>query len=336
MDPSGSHSALATDNSDDENRRPSVFDVDHFCTVTSLIQQEKYEDLLPLAMKKDPPLNLIFKPRQLKSQISTILPSWLLSTVEKDTKSTILHFASAKGPGDDQAAVQMQDELIWFEVELLTNSYVNIPFWYSKLISTRMMCMQMVRDMVPRELVHYRNDAEKTAQEMFNESHKEMAKACKKQLVGMGQTCSGLLAAVVFASSFSIPGEKDPATGNPIYFNRLPFRIFSHAFVIGLSSAATPLVLFLSLLVAPYKEQQFRLAIPIKYFFACLSFGIALLAFLVAFTCNIYLQTYGGRRSETNDLIILLLELLVFPIVCCLFLLSRGSYFLQSFGSLWR
>ncbi|URD91345.1 ANK [Musa troglodytarum] len=216
------------------------------------------------------------------------LPSWLLSTVENNTKGTILHFASTKGPGDDQAAVQMQDELIWFE---------------------------MVRDMVPRELVHYRNDAEKTAQEMFSERHKEMAKACKVQPVGMGQTCSGLLAAVVFASSFSIPGEKDPATGNPVYLGRLPFRIFSHAFVIGLSSAATSLVLFLSLLVAPYKEQQFRRAIPLKYFFACLSFGIALLAFLVAFTCNIFLQIYGGQRSGTKDLIMILLELIVFPVL---------------------
>ncbi|THU45515.1 hypothetical protein C4D60_Mb02t18730 [Musa balbisiana] len=66
MDPtlrhSGSQTALATDNSDDENRRPSVFNVNHFCTVTSLIQQEKYEDLLPLAMKKDLPLNLMEDP----------------------------------------------------------------------------------------------------------------------------------------------------------------------------------------------------------------------------------------------------------------------------------
>ncbi|CAD5194415.1 unnamed protein product [Musa acuminata subsp. malaccensis] len=254
-------------------------------------------------------LEIVETIREMTQGNCPILPSWLLSTVEKNTKSTILHFASTKGPGDDQAAVQMQDELIWFE---------------------------MVRDMVPQELVHYRNDAEKTAQEMFSESHKEMAKACKEQLVGMGQTCSGLLAAVVFASTLSIPGEKDPATGNPVYFDRLPFRIFSHTFVIGLSSAATSLVLFLSLLVAPYKEQQFRRAIPIKYFFACLSFGIALLAFLVAFTCNIYLQTYVGQRSETKDLIILLLELIVFPIVCCLFLFSRGSYFLRSFGSLCR
>ena len=62
-----------------------------------------------------------------------------------------------------------------------------------------------------------------------------------------------------------------------------------------------------------------RRALPIKYFFACLSFGIVLPAFLVAFTCNIYLQICGGQRSESKDLIILLLELIVFPFVCTYF-----------------
>ncbi|RRT50518.1 hypothetical protein B296_00008897 [Ensete ventricosum] len=223
-----------------------------------------------------------------------ILPSWLRSRVDETTGETILHFASVKGPDNYQDAVQMQDELTWFEVQ------------------------------------------QKTAQEMFSESHREMFKNCKDQLMDMGKTCSGLVAAVVFASSFSIPGEKDPTTGNPVYFNRIPFKVFSHAYVIGLSCAATSLVLFLSFLISPYKEQQFRRAIPAKYFLACLSFGVALVAFLVSFTCNIFLQIYGGQRSERKDLIPLLLELMVFPFVSVIVLLYRGCSFGPSFARLWR
>ncbi|RRT50522.1 hypothetical protein B296_00008899 [Ensete ventricosum] len=54
-----------------------------------------------------------------------------------------------------------------------------------------------------------------------------------------------------------------------------------------------------SLLVAPYKEQQFRRAIPIKFFFACLSFGIALLAF----SGGIHMQHLLAnlRRTEIGD-----------------------------------
>ncbi|CAD5194418.1 unnamed protein product [Musa acuminata subsp. malaccensis] len=254
-------------------------------------------------------LEIVETIREMTEGHNPILPSWLLSCVDGTTGGTILHFASAKGPDNYQDAMQMQDELRWFET---------------------------VRHMVPKELVNYQNERQKTAQEIFTESHQDMLKNCKDQLMEMGKTCSSLVAAVVFASSFSIPGEKDPATGNPVYFNRLPFKIFSHAYVIGLSSAATSLVLFLSLVISPYKQQQFRRAIPAKYFFACLSFGVALMAFLVSFTCNIFLQIYGGQRSERKDLIPLLLELMVFPFVCVIVLLYRGSSFGPSFARLWR
>ncbi|RWW21829.1 hypothetical protein GW17_00014004 [Ensete ventricosum] len=60
-----------------------------------------------------------------------ILPSWLRSRVDETTGETILHFASVKGPDNYQDAVQMQDELTWFEVQLLTSSTF-LSFIYQK------------------------------------------------------------------------------------------------------------------------------------------------------------------------------------------------------------
>ncbi|KAG6495001.1 hypothetical protein ZIOFF_042791 [Zingiber officinale] len=245
--------------------------------------------------------------RRMTAGDNPVLPSWLLSHTE--SRRTILHFASERIPPDTDDAVQLQDELLFFET---------------------------VKEMVPKELVYSRNKEEKTAQEVFSESHKEMLHSCKNQLTEMGKTCAGLVAAVVFASSFSIPGEKDEKTGNPVYMNRLPFKIFSHTYVIGLSCAATSLVLFLSLIISPYKEQQFRRAIPTKYFLACLSFAMALLALLVAFTCNIFLQIYGGQRTESDDLIPLILELIVFPALCFIVLYYRGATFSPAFRRIWK
>ncbi|CAL9767549.1 unnamed protein product [Musa acuminata subsp. burmannicoides] len=238
--------------------------------------------------------------REMTRGKNPILPSWLLSRVDKRTGRTILHFASANVPEHNQDALQMQDELRWFET---------------------------VRDMVPKELVYSRNAQEMTAEEMFTESHRGLLKSCKVQLMETGRLCSGLIAAVVFASSFSIPGDKDPATGNPVYFGRAAFTVFSHAYVIGLSCAATSLVLFLSLAMSPNKEQQFRRIIPTKYFFARSSFGFAMLSFLVAFTCNIYLQLYGWQKTKSKDLIPFVLELTVFPVNCFLVLFFRGFTF---------
>ncbi|XP_074580796.1 uncharacterized protein LOC141837258 [Curcuma longa] len=246
--------------------------------------------------------------RQMTAGDKPVLPSWLLSHTK--SRGTILHFASERIPPDtDDDAVQMQDELIFFET---------------------------VKEMVPRELMYSRNKEEKTAQEVFSENHKEMLKRCKNQLMEMGKTCAGLVAAVVFASSFSIPGEKDEKTGNPVYMDRLAFKIFSHTYVIGLSCAATSLILFLSLVISPYKEQQFRRAIPTKYFLACLSFAMALFALLVSFTCNIFLQIYGGQRTESGDLIPLILELIVFPVLCLIILYYRGATFWPSFRRIWK
>ncbi|CAL9767548.1 unnamed protein product [Musa acuminata subsp. burmannicoides] len=242
--------------------------------------------------------------REMTRGNNPILPSWLLSRVDKGTGRTILHLASANAPKHTQDALQMQDELRWFE---------------------------RVRDMVPKELVYSRNAQEMTAEEMFTLSHQALLKNCKDQLMETGRLCSGLVAAVVFASSFSVPGDKDPATGNPVYFGRAAFTVFSHTYVFGLSCAATSLVLFLSLAMSPYKEQQFRRIIPIKYFFARSSFGLAMLSFLVAFTCNIYLQLYGWQKTNSTDLIPFILELTAFPVICFLVLFICGSKFGLSF-----
>jgi len=186
--------------------------------------------------------------------------------------------------------------------------------------------MQRVKKLVPKDLEYSRNESEKTAQELFTENHKEMVKDAKSQLVEIGKTCSSLVAAVVFASSFSIPGDKDE-NHNPVFYHKTAFQVFSHAYVIGLSCASTALVLFLSLLTSPYREQDFRRSLPTKYFFANMSFFLALVALLVAFSCNIYLNIYGGRKAETTDIVPLVCELTIFPAVCCFVLAYRGATF---------
>ncbi|RRT50520.1 hypothetical protein B296_00008895 [Ensete ventricosum] len=63
--------------------------------------------------------------REMTRGKNPILPSWLLSRVDKGTGRTILHFASAKAPEHNQDALQMQDELRWFEVKSLTTLTTN-------------------------------------------------------------------------------------------------------------------------------------------------------------------------------------------------------------------
>ena len=98
--------------------------------------------------------------------------------------------------------------------------------------------MQRVKKLLPRDLQNSRNKEEMTAQELFTKNHEPMVSESGNQLKGLAGTCSGLLAAVVFATSFSIP-----ETWNKEEFRKMTAcKIFPHAYEIGLSCATTSLV----------------------------------------------------------------------------------------------
>ncbi|XP_010933493.1 uncharacterized protein [Elaeis guineensis] len=231
-----------------------------------------------------------------------VLPSWLLSKREDNTNNTILHFAAETTIKGGASALQVQYELQWFE---------------------------RVKKLLPRDLQNSRNKEEMTAQELFTKNHEPMVSESGNQLKGLAGTCSGLLAAVVFATSFSIP-----ETCNKEEFRKMTAcKIFPHAYEIGLSCATTSLVLFISLLTARYKEQEFRRSLPTMYFLAMMTFFMALVALLVAFFCNIYLSIYGGK----GRLVILAGELIGVPVICFLVLLFRGYRFRStSLPRVWR
>ena len=187
-------------------------------------------------------------------------------------------------------------------------------------------CTQMVKDLLPKDLVYSRNAKEKTGQELFDEKHEEMVKSGRNQLMEIGKTCSGLLAAVVFAASFNMPGAKDSdnstgfsknnmtdTEGNHLNDESAGFLVYTHAYMIGLSMATCSLILFLSLLMSNYRPEAFRKSLPTRCILAGTSFFFALLALLVAFTCNAYLNLYGGERPNSKNLLPLILELTGFP-----------------------
>ncbi|XP_039121598.1 uncharacterized protein LOC120258301 isoform X2 [Dioscorea cayenensis subsp. rotundata] len=238
-----------------------------------------------------------------------VLPTWLLSDVDmKD--NTILHYAAETTIKGEGLALQMRHEIKWFE---------------------------MVKKLLPKDMEYSRNIKEKTAHELFDQNHAEMVKSGRDQLMEIGKTCSGLLAAVVFATSFNIPGGKDSdnnaknnmtnTEGNHFSNESVGFKVFTQAYMIGLSLATCSLILFLSFLTSNYSPEAFRKSLPTRCILAGVSFFCALMALLVAFVCNAYLTIYGGGKPKAEDLLPLILELTGFP------LLWAVVWFFGGFGS---
>ncbi|XP_074591100.1 uncharacterized protein LOC141846989 [Curcuma longa] len=221
------------------------------------------------------------------------LPSWLFTDLESDTKNTLLHIAAAdKSIQNEADPLRLQDELVGFE---------------------------MLKEIVPEELWNCRNEAEKTAREVFDEKHEATLKNCRGKLAEIGKACSPLVAAVVFTSSFYIRSENNRDS------NRVAYKVFSHAYVLAFSFAATSLVMFLLLVVTPFKQRDFRRVVPWHYLMAFFLLALSLVAFIIAFACNIYLQIHGGQWKSHADLATLLLELLLVPFLCVLALFLAGA-----------
>ncbi|KAJ0969506.1 hypothetical protein J5N97_022383 [Dioscorea zingiberensis] len=125
-----------------------------------------------------------------------MLPSSLLSDQDNKAKNTILHYAAETTIDDEGPPMQMFYELKWFE---------------------------RVEKLVPKDMLYSINMGGRTGQELFKEKHIDMVKSGKQQLMELGKTCASLMAAVVFASSFSIPGEKDN-NHNPVFIHRAAFK----------------------------------------------------------------------------------------------------------------
>ncbi|KAL8093736.1 hypothetical protein AgCh_035572 [Apium graveolens] len=124
----------------------------------------------------------------------------------------ILHLA-ARLPGQERlnivsgAALQMQRELLWFkEVQTRLNS-------------------------VDRTKVNYRGES---PQALFTKEHEDLMKKGEKWLKQTAAQCmvvAALIATIMFAGAFTLPGGNDQNTGNPLLMNKSAFIVFVKRFL---------------------------------------------------------------------------------------------------------
>ncbi|KAL4178534.1 hypothetical protein AMTRI_Chr13g115550 [Amborella trichopoda] len=158
--------------------------------------------------------------------------------------NTVLHISAKLAPSQQLntiagAALQLQRELQWF---------------------------RSIEQLTPEVLQDALNFEGKTASNVFSEEHEMLVKEGERWMKDTATSCtvvSVLIATMVFASAFQVPGGIN-SNGLPNLLQHTPFMVFTISIVIALSTSLTSAVMFLYILTARYAEEDFRLALPTR------------------------------------------------------------------------
>ncbi|XP_031250983.1 ankyrin repeat-containing protein NPR4-like [Pistacia vera] len=156
-------------------------------------------------------------------------------------RNNILHLA-AKIPGkyrhhteSGKAAVQLKEELLWFK---------------------------KVKEILHPWDAEAKNKKGKTARALFIEQHQVLRDKAEKWIKEMVSAClmgAKIIATVVFAAAFTVPGGTKEETGSPNLVRRASFILFGISDAIALLLSCFSVLKFLSVIYSRYEEEDFIL-----------------------------------------------------------------------------
>ncbi|XP_045789145.1 uncharacterized protein LOC123884164 isoform X2 [Trifolium pratense] len=195
--------------------------------------------------------------------------------------NNFLHSVAKLAPPDrlnivSGAALQMMLELSWFEE---------------------------VKKVIPSSLIEAKNSEGLTPRELFTKEHEELLKKGESWMKQTANSCmivSTLIATGVFSAAFSLPGGNNDNTESPNYLNKRSFLIFALSDSMALISSSTSILIFLSILISRYAEQDFLKSLPLKLISGLVALFVSIISMMVAFSSAFFITYYHGLKWVPN------------------------------------
>lgn len=131
-----------------------------------------------------------------------------------------------------------------------------------------------------------RNYGLQTPRELFTQSHRSLIEDGQKWMRETADSCmvvATLVATVVFAAAFTIPGGNKGDTGVPIFIEEASFIAFAISDAVGLVFSATSILTFLSIRSSVYSEEDFLWRVPRSLASGLASLFMSIAAMMVVF-----------------------------------------------------
>ncbi|KAM4088131.1 hypothetical protein ACB094_07G047500 [Castanea mollissima] len=242
----------------------------------------------------------------------------MLLTYTDDEDQNILHLAGKLAPASrlntvSGAALQMQRELLWFkEVQKM----VQPPYL----------------QMESKDKKGKRGKKGRTPWDLFTDEHKYLKTCGEKWMKDTANYCmvvAALIATVVFAAAFTLPGGNKGDTGIPVFLKSKWFRVFFISDAVALLCSSTSILMFLSILTSRFAEEDFLCALPGKLVVGLTALFMSIGGMVAAFSATCFLV----YESEISWLPIVIIASAGFPVA--LFVWLHRRLWLDAIHSYW-
>ncbi|OVA01269.1 Ankyrin repeat-containing domain [Macleaya cordata] len=156
---------------------------------------------------------------------------------------------------------------------------------------------ERIKYLLPAHMITIKNSNNQSAKEVFTKTHKDLLENAEKWLKDGSNTCMlmcTLIATVMFASAFTIPGGNDQETGLPVLLKTSEFTPFIQYAAVSLFLSLLSLGLFLSIHTSRFNEEDFYVWLPLKTV-AALTTLFDSLVFTIASFSQAYFLVTGWR-----------------------------------------
>ncbi|KAI9126579.1 hypothetical protein K1719_002175 [Acacia pycnantha] len=209
------------------------------------------------------------------------IKDFIVTYEDNEHNDNLLHMAARLAPSDrlnivSGAAFQMTHELLWFE--------------------------EVKKIMLP-PLIEARNAEGLTPQQLFTREHKELLSNAESWMKKTAESCmvvSTLITTGVFTAAFSIPGGINDSSGKPNYLQKPSFLTFAIADATAMISSSTSILIFLSILISRYAEDDFHKSLPLKLISGLVALFISIISMMVAFSSAFFIMYYHGLKWVPN------------------------------------
>ncbi|KAK3438397.1 hypothetical protein EUGRSUZ_C03019, partial [Eucalyptus grandis] len=130
----------------------------------------------------------------------------------------------------------------------------------------------------------------KTFWQTFVDEHEKLLQIGNKWVEDTANSCmlvSTLIATVLFAAAFTVPGSNNGNTGLPLLLGHDSLLVFAISDALGLLSSVMAILLFLAILTSRCEPQDFLDSLPKKIIMGLLLLFLSLAFMLVAFASTL-------------------------------------------------